>query len=61
MSTTTHTLDQAMAQAQARAEFENAAENYRNPPADWDRDDIRWAYEAMMRAAMKLRAFDVVG
>lgn len=48
------------AHAQARAEFENASANYRNPPADWDRDDMAWAYQAMMRAQMKLRSFDVV-
>lgn len=46
--------------ADARAAYETAAFNYRNPPADWDRDDLIWAYEAMMRAQHKLRSFDVV-
>jgi len=49
-----------MTEAQLRAEYMNAADAYANPSDDADQDDIRWLYQAMRRAELKLRAFDVV-
>lgn len=49
-----------MIEALARAEYMNAEEAYANPQSDWDQDDLRWAYQAMRRAELKLRSFDVV-
>lgn len=52
--------DTTQTQAQAREEYQIAYDNYTDPPIDWDRDDMRWAYQALKRAELKIRSFDVV-
>lgn len=47
--------------AKARAAFATADNNYRNPPLDWDMDDVKWAYEARWRAERNLIALGVSG
>jgi hypothetical protein len=43
-----------------RHDYENARADYLRPYGpDWGLEDQRWAYEAMLRAQHKLRAFDV--
>ncbi len=44
-----------------RKRYDTARANYLQPLSiDWDGDDRRWAYEAMLRAEMALKRFDVV-
>ena len=50
-------------QEQSQHDYDAAVAAYNNPPADWDQDDMRWAYEAVARARHRLYAanrFDVV-
>lgn len=39
----------------AQADWRNAHHNYTNPLLTDDRHDVRWAYEAMVRAEYRLR------